>query len=316
MPFHNLTDRFNALFGALNPSPSFTATAQSEHSTVAALLTRTDLPCWRYLRPYIFLQGSYKQQTAIYTINDVDIVLLCNLGKSSLYQQGIDANNRYWTRDQIFSVVAETLAASHHYKGKIKYNSKSMCVKIELGIKVEILPVLRRTLESPNTEEPFLLYRPAKDLWEDGFARKHQSLLSEKNQRTGGNFIPAIKVFKHIRSFHNIPSVSFHIECLLYKIPDEVFKGSPAVYIAALLNHLQASPAEAYKTTYLRTPCGDRDIFTSAEWEFESWKYFHSRIQSLSYAASIANLSQSKVDAITYWQKVLGDNYFPRWSNL
>jgi hypothetical protein len=75
---HSLSKHFQSFFGRPNPSPAFEKTAASQHNTIRGLIEDRSGPAAE-LAPITFLQGSYKQQTAIYTINDVDIVVLCNL---------------------------------------------------------------------------------------------------------------------------------------------------------------------------------------------------------------------------------------------
>jgi hypothetical protein len=157
------------------------------------------------------------------------------------------------------------------------------------------------------------LYRPQKNVWEDGFARNHQSCLSNKNisSRTQGNFIPMIKVLKHIRSLFNRHDCSFHIECLLYSLSDEVFCGAPADYITSVLEAIAAKSSPDWYGTRCMTPCGDRDIFTPSEWAPADWIGFHELISKCAKVARAATATGSYADAITAWQAVLGDVFFP-----
>ena len=78
MAYFALSENFGAFFNRLNPSSTFEKRAASEHATITGLIEdRKGLAA--SLSPRCFLQGSYKQNTAIYTINDVDIVALCAL---------------------------------------------------------------------------------------------------------------------------------------------------------------------------------------------------------------------------------------------
>src|SRR5262249_62341711 len=73
-----LSKNFQFFFSRLNPGPSFEQKASSQHNTIRGLIEdRNGLAA--ELEPVTFLQGSYRQQTAIYNINDVDIVVLCKL---------------------------------------------------------------------------------------------------------------------------------------------------------------------------------------------------------------------------------------------
>jgi hypothetical protein len=68
-----------------------------------------------------------------------------------------------------------------------------MCIKVDLGIKVEIMPVIFKFPPTDPNAEPFLLFRPRDGQWHDGYAREHQRWLSWKNARASNNFIPMIQ---------------------------------------------------------------------------------------------------------------------------
>jgi hypothetical protein len=308
MATHNLPDHFASFFRRLNPGQSFEATASSQYATIKGLLEDRSGAA-ASLAPVCFLQGSYRQQTAIYSINDVDMVALCKLWQGP----GTGTGGRTYTRDEIFEIIAAPLKNDGRYRTKVRFGAESMCVKVDLGIKVEILPVVFKIGTNDQAVEPFRLYRPATAQWEDGFARYHQKRLSAKNsqERTGCNFIPAVKVFKHLRSRNNLNAVSFHIECLLYVLDDPFFVGQPCDYIPALLNKIASVTTENCYKTVVKTPCGDRDIFTASEWSAADWWDFHARLQEWARLATSARDAQGKGEAIKYWRALLGDDYFP-----
>lgn len=261
------------------------------------------------LWPLTLLQGSYRQQTAIYTINDVDIVALCNLR----YPGSPGGSGRSYGRDEIFRIIAAPLLADGRYRDKVRYGPQSMCIKVDLGIKVEILPgVFKEGATDPDIE-PFVLYRPERSRWEEGFARYHQRWLSAKNtaNRTQGNFIPVIKVLKHIRTLFRLTAVSFHIECFLYALPDGVFLGGTADCLASVFRAIAASTPDQWYKLRCMTPCGDRDIFTASEWGAEHWWKFHEIISDCSGVAEIAIATASESQAIEAWQLILGRDFFP-----
>jgi hypothetical protein len=282
--------------------------AAREHETIRTLIEKPNglASC---LSPKCFLQGSYKQDTAIYTINDVDIVVLCEL-----WQPGSSGTGgRSFNRDEIFDIIAAPLRADGRYRDKIRYNSGSMCIKLDLGIKIELLPVVYKQGNYDFTNEPFRLYRPQKHLWEDGYARQHQQRLSWKNsaEKTGGNFKPLIKVFKHLRSIFNSDAVSFHIESLLFALPDHLFMGNSAEYITNILNHLAKWSADEWYHTDIKTPCGERSIFMASEWDLPSWYSFHKLVQFWVRCANVASNAQDPKVAIEAWQLLLNENFFP-----
>ena len=308
MANHYLTANFRSFFGKLNPGSSFEAIASSEYNTIKGLIENRNGPA-AVLSPTCFLQGSYRQQTAIYSINDVDIVALCQL-----WQPGATGGiGRTYGRNEIFEIIAAPLRTDRRYASKLRFGPTSMCIKVDLGIKVEILPVVFKAGNNDPQKEPFRLYRPESNTWKDGYARYHQRWLTWKNRQdaTGGNFIPAIKVFKHLRSKFGVNAVSFHIECFLYKLPDELFLGSPADYLLTLFDYIAATPATTWYSGVCRTPCSDRDIFTGPEWSLASWTQFHKVIELGARAARLANESPTQSGAIEDWQMILGADYFP-----
>ncbi|MFL5653338.1 MAG: SMODS domain-containing nucleotidyltransferase [Ktedonobacteraceae bacterium] len=306
MPVHALGQHFDYFFGRLNPGFSFERQAASEHQSIIRLIEDASGPAAE-LSPTCFLQGSYRRQTAIYTINDIDIVALCDL-RPPLWKK------QRWRRDELFETIAAALRANPHYKDKVCYGSISMCIKVDLGIKVEILPVVNGSWFSHAEDEPFLLYRPEAGRWEDGYARRHQQHLSDKNvqTRTGGNFIPAIKVLKHIRSHHGLDVVSFHLECLLYSLPDRLFRGNAVTYIAAILHAIASESAETwYHWRSIKTPCQERRLFSNTEWTWERWKAFHDWVVFFDLLAQAACRAPDKAMATRTWQLLLRKERFP-----
>lgn len=300
---------FTHFFGRVNPSSSFEQRASSEYNTIKGLLEARQGPA-AILSPVCFLQGSYRRQTAIYSINDIDIIVLCRLWHPPAPGSG---SGRGYGRDEIFSIIAAPLLADQRYRSKVSYGPQSMCIEVDLGIKVEILPVVYKAGNNDPDQEPFRLYRPQTGNWEDGFARYHQAWLSDKNSaaRTQGNFIPMIKVLKHLRSKSEIPVVSFFLECLLYAVPDYCYWGGPADYIHAVLQHIASRSPDDWYGQRLNTPSGDRDIFTGSEWTLDSWRQFHPFVPVWVDFARIANEWTDRDKSVEVWQQLLGGDYFP-----
>jgi hypothetical protein len=304
-----MSDHFAYFFSRLNPSPTFESQASSQYTTIKALIEDRNGAA-RELSPRCFLQGSYRQATAIYTINDVDIVVLCELWHPPSTGVGV---GRSWSRDDIFNTVAAPLFADGRYRAKVRYGPQSMCIKVDLGITIEILPVVYKQGNNDASVEPFRLFRPQTAEWQDGFARYHQQWLTWKNAaaKTGGNFIPMIKVLKHLRSLFGLEAVSFHLECLLFHLPDEVFRGAPADYIPSVLSEITAKTAEAAWIAGCATPCRDRDVLSEPEWGFNRWRAFHELAKKWTLVARGARGASSRPDAIALWRLLLGDAYFP-----
>jgi len=123
-----------------------------------------------------------------------------------------------------------------------------------------------------------------------------------------------VKVLKHLRSLHRVDAVSFHLECLLFQVIDQVYGGSPSEYICRVLNHLAViDVADWYRMT-IYTPCGDRDIFTAAEWSWLSWTEFHRQVRQWAAIACAASNATDRQTAVRLWQNLLGADYFPAYA--
>ncbi len=309
---HNLTNNFAAFFKRINPSQSYERTAASAHSQITALIEDKDGPA-ADLRIQCFLQGSYKRDTAIHTINDVDVVALCRLSHTSAANQN--------TRDQIFKIVAEAIAKNKTYQDKLQYRKRSTCIKVVLeGIKIEILPALR-VKGKPYQYEPFYIFKPNEDetidgYWQRTFARQHQHLCTQKNSATNNLFVPIIKVMKHLRfidpSLNEQDAVSFHIECLLYALKNSIFTGSSCECIEYVLKALAGFTPDKADISGVKSPCGDKELFCSDEWSIASYSRFHDSVSRWYKIASGANQQQDRDKAIDDWKQLLGDSYFPR----
>src|SRR5258708_4658813 len=131
MAAHALSENFDVLFSRLNPGNSFEQTASSQHNSIRELIEDKNGSAAQ-LAPITFLQGSYRQQTAIYTINDVDIVVLCDLH----YPGAPGPYTIQYSRNEIFDVIASPLLADSRYRPKVTYGPQSMCIKVDLGIKI------------------------------------------------------------------------------------------------------------------------------------------------------------------------------------
>jgi len=313
MAYHKHTKRFAAFFRNLNPSPTYEAQASSQYGTIKGLLESASGPA-RTLGIRCFLQGSYQRETAIYSINDIDIVALCTALRYPPAQTlaGISSSLPLWSRDSIFASVAGPLLADWRYKQKVVYGPTSMCIKVQLGIKVEILPAAFFNDTVDPTLEPFCIWRPESQRWDLAYARYHQERLSAKNAVTNGNFIPAIKVFKHIRSLARLKDVaSFHIESFLYALPDDWFAGAPADYIAGLITKIGNTSALSWYTSGYNTPCGEHALFSAEECSWASWDALHTAVVGRVPVAALAASETDETRSAIYWQAVLDARYFP-----
>jgi len=312
MAIHKLSNNFAAFFKRLNPSPSYVEIAARTQKEIRRLIENREGPAGD-LKVKTFIQGSYGRDTAIHTINDVDIVALANLSKSS------SANRR--TRDQLFDMLGDSIKQSDRYAGKVKYDSDSICVKVMLSsIKIEVLPALK-VQGTSYYDEPFWMFGQIKRdvatemTWVPAFARKHQKCMSDRNSLVNGKLIPMVKVLKHLRSQDEIleesDAPSFLIECLLYALKANIYSASFADCIEGVLTAVKGFDPEKTYGSGLGTPCRDKKLFET-EWGVTNYEKFHKRIVYWQSVAAKANVSSKKNEAIDLWKLLLGTTFFPR----
>ena len=307
MAVHSLSDNFAYFFSRINPSPTWVEKASSQYNSIKGVLENATGDIAK-LNPKIFLQGSYGRDTAIYAINDLDIVALCDL-----WYPPTQGGGNSWGRNKIFDTLAEPLFNDGRYASKVTYGPNSMCIKLDLGIKVEILPAVFKSGNKDPDIEPFYLYRPERGQWEQGVAKYHQIYLTEKNRYTNGNFIPMVKVLKHIRSRFDSNAVSFHLECLLHAMTNQLFEGSAADYITQIITTISRHTFTEWQTWNIETPCGDRKLFSNSEWKSSDWLNFHSLLSQIAPILVEATYTNDRSHAVKCWQQVLGESYFPAY---
>ncbi len=311
MTANKFSRNFEIFFKRLNPSSTYAKTAARAQKEIRSLIEDREGPSGDF-RIKSFIQGSYGRYTAIHTINDVDIVALCSLS----YKTSANQN----TRNQIFAMIASSIKCNKRYKGKVLFNDQSICIKVILkGIKLEVIPALR-VPKKQFKYEPFYIFRTPEDgrndgKWELTYARRHQELLSEKNDSTDGLFIPMVKVLKHIRfldsQLNDRDAVSFHIECLLYALKNSIYSGSIGECIENILNSLAGfTPLKAVNSEIL-FPCRNRLLFREDEWSFGAYTRFHNAVLRWKGLSQKANNAVDENEAVTAWKELLGDTFFP-----
>lgn len=121
-----------------------------------------------------------------------------------------------------------------------------------------------------------------------------------------------IKVIKHLRTYHNQEAVSFHLECLLYRVPDTYFQGNPSSYIPHVLHITLRQSQQQTGTTLERLHLAVNGTFCETEWNWPSWKKFHSFIFKASKIARKAYETPNRAEAIEARQALFGSKYFPK----
>ncbi|MGM0587277.1 MAG: hypothetical protein ACQETE_02575 [Bacteroidota bacterium] len=201
----------------------------------------------------VFIQGSYKNSTNIYSESDVDIVaeltssFVNNLNPSQKDQLGIysvDYGLSDFRRD-----VIDCLA---DYYGLEKLNPDNKVVKLAPSSNRRPADILICTSYREY-------YKVEKDAYYKGvyfrttqankncysFPKRHYQNAVDKNQACDGNFKPMVRIFKNLNrilidqgDIGKKTAPSYFIECFLSNVPDNNYSGSYSDQFINILEYL------------------------------------------------------------------------------
>ena len=127
-----------------------------------------------------FLQGSYRNGTAIADINDVDIVALYDPWRSP-------ATDADWNK--LFTRIAAILRNSWRVSGSVKINDK--CVTLSGTLKADIVPAISRTTYSST--DPILIYSRRAGQERLNYPRTHYDNGVKKQDDTNDNYKATVR---------------------------------------------------------------------------------------------------------------------------
>jgi hypothetical protein len=202
----------------------------------------------------IYVQGSYANDTNVRKDSDVDLVVQLKLPleedvrdlsrtEVELFYQHYGRTSYGWEefREDVLRSLREKFFAKEGKK----------CIDITdmdslLRVPADILPAIefRRYSAFPSLEgevyEGGVFFRDASGNAIVNFPRQHQINGKRKDRATGGRFKQTVRVFKNARR-HETAGIdkdkapSYFLECLIYNIPDVVFRAPlPNSYVNCL----------------------------------------------------------------------------------
>jgi len=229
-------------------------------STYASIKTVLESPHAPYSKKDFetFLQGSYANDTNVYSESDVDIVIklnstfykdLSNLTEveKSAYQK--DMSPASYSYEQYKSDVAAWLA--RNYKG-VEAGKKAIFVPADGARRdADVLPAAqyRRYYSYKNAYDN--RYAEGICFFVDGvivdnFPKQHKANCTAKHQRTGGRFKRIVRVFKNMRNrmvdlgyLDDGVAPSYFLEGMLYNVPDDLFGNSIQDSVVDAFNWVQ-----------------------------------------------------------------------------
>lgn len=249
----------------------------------------------------VFLQGSYRNNTGIAELNDVDIVALSKTVHSTV-GQGPALYPVTW--DEIFTRVEARLDAHPRFAGLIERGDK--CVKVDTSLSLDVVPAIYR--HHPDYD-PIEVYSFREGRRRDNYPRDHRENGVTKNDEyhTDGAYKPTVRLFKRwARNVLADPKVapSFYIECAVHHVPDNSFSTDLAVsFVGVGLYLLQ----DVTRSTVVNSVAGDKDILVASEWHPDKFEQFQRELTDSVIAAGKAIRATTTTEANRLWRQAFGD---------
>ena len=212
----------------------------------------------------IFLQGSYKNDTNLRRDSDVDLVVqlaarvrprVVALSGAQLEQdQSHKHTYKKWQsfRDQVLKALRATYGAEAVTPGR-----KSLkLAKGKIPTAADVVVTLRH-------ENGLAFYISDEHRWVVSYPHQHHARGLKKEQATDGEYKRTIRMFKAARNhvvgndvIRDGTAPSYFIECLLYNVPDDLFKPRLGQSYIDIVEYLAATDLQQF-----RCQNGVRELF-------------------------------------------------------
>ena len=233
------------------------------HHQAATAFTQAHLPVRAALDAYnwpsdikyeVFLQGSYKNDTNLGGDSDVDVVVRLN---QRLRPRMAELSGQHLQKD------ASHQGAHHRWKSFRDHAFKAMRARFgnaaksgrkTLKVTKGKIPADADLVVTLRYREGMAFYLSDEGRWVVSFPQQHHNQGQKKEEATGRRFKRTVRMFKAARNrlvekkmLTKKDAPSYFIECLLYNVPDGVFKPNLAPTYLGILDWLKNGDLNDFK---------------------------------------------------------------------
>ena len=247
---------------------------------------------------HTFLQGSYKNDTSISDINDVDVVAVRLTTYSGVHSQVRFPSSISW--DAIFTEIEHKLRNQRLYTWTV--TRKDKCIEVRTSsFKADVVPAVQ--INQNHLEDPIAIYSFNNDHEKINYPRTHWRNGVAKHASTNSNYKPTVRMFKNWNAAHfdglDVVS-SYHVESLVYGAPDNLFNNDPVTSFILVSNHIVKALAQRdVMPVIIHSVCGSEDI--TANWDFGSRQLFKTTLGNAHSTALAAYNAGTIQDSERYW---------------
>lgn len=278
----SLIDRYSA-----GPSSSRVAAVASLQQTIRSVLGDDDYDT--------FLQGSYRNGTAIADINDVDIVARRKATHAPL-------TPTQW--EMLFESIAAKLRTSSRIAGTVTKGDK--CVKLtgsSGGLDADIVPAAAiRDFGS----DPIAIYSRSQRQERPNYPRTHYDHGVDKQRNTLDAFKPTVRLFKRwAQQYAGFDRVapSFYIECAVHAVATGEFKP----YLPLGFASVGLEICSWTRSKYIASVAGDKDILVPHEWHPDNFERFQAKLLPDLRRVVDAMNATTRAEADRLWKLAFGE---------
>ena len=235
-----------------------------------------------------YLQGSYRNYTNIRGNSDVDLVVeSSNVFRSNLSEDEKQRLKMRPGRYNYWDFRGEVLQALTSYYGANSVDTSGQkSIKIASSgnrLAADVVPCItyKRYHNLKVVAEGITFFTQGSNQQVINYPKLHFQNGADKNDRTNGNYKPAVRMFKNAREriLEDNPLLegnypSYFVECLLYNVPDDCFSGSLAQTFCDVGNFLLSDDSQHLTDFWCQN--GRLRLFgdSSTQWDIKQAKGF------------------------------------------
>ncbi|MFC2060028.1 nucleotidyltransferase [Chloroflexota bacterium] len=204
----------------------------------------------------IFLQGLYKNATNLRRDSDVDVVVQLSAIvqprvvaiRGSQLEQDQSHKVAYQRWQSFREQVLNALKATYGTKAVTSRHKSLKLVKGKIPAAADVVVTL-------HYENGLAFYLPSQHRWVVSYPRQHYERGLEKEEATNNRFKRTIRMFKaarnHLVENHAIKegtAPSYFIECLLYNVPNDLFKDNFGQTYSGIVDYLKNANLQQFKS--------------------------------------------------------------------
>ena len=264
------------------------------HHRAATAFTQAHLPIRAALDAYswppdmnyqVFLQGSYKNDTNLGGDSDVDVVVRLN---QRLRPRVVELSGRLLQEDASHQGAYRRWKSfrDHALKAlRARFGNYAESGRKTLKVPKGKIPADADLVVTLRYMEGIAFYLPDEGRWVVSFPQQHHEQGQKKEEDTSSRFKRTVRMFKAARNqlvekkmLTKGDAPSYFIECLLYNVPDDLFKPKLAPTYTGILDWLKKEELKDFECQNGRV-----DLFGSGkeQWTVKKARAFVSALQGL-----------------------------------